>query len=422
MTDILDKLRAHGLNELDVYVDRKFVAVLKREGRKFVLTYVQDCDPKNFISLSMPVRAESWVSQGKLHPFFEMNLPEGYRRDLIERTFGKALMNENMSLLAIVGGDSIGRVKIVPRGFDQDWKDPFVASVSDLNINTDMDMFFTDAMERYSAQGVSGVHPKVLMTDSRLTIPTRKWIVKRDGADMPSLSRNEYLTMLAASRAGLDTPEVLLSADEMSLFVRRFDVDEKGDPIGFEDLCSLMGLYANEKYSGTAERLMKVVSLVLSREHRPSAKHDIIKSLIFNICVGNSDGHLKNYGVLYDKNGVRSSPMFDIVSTRAYDRLRNDIPAISINNTKEWVVNKALRQLAVDVGVSKSGVEAIIDQIEEAISDTIQDVDDIISRSSEFTEIGNSMIKTWTNGLNRIKGIKVAVEDEVDIDRNGYAQ
>lgn len=419
---VLDKLRAHGLNELDVYVERRLVAALKREGRKFVLTYTQYCDPKDFISLSMPVRAESWVSNGKLHPFFEMNLPEGYRRDLIERTFGKALMNENMSLLAIVGGDSIGRVKIVPRGFDRDWKESFVASISDLNINTDMDMFFTDAMERYAAQGVSGVHPKVLMTDARLTIPTRKWIIKRDGVDTPSLSRNEYLTMLAASRAGLDTPEVLLSADEMSLLVRRFDVDEHGNQIGFEDLCSLMGLYANEKYSGTAEQLLKVVSLILSKENRISAKHDIIKALAFNICVGNSDGHLKNFGVLYDKDGVRLAPMFDIVSTRVYDSSKNDIPSISVADTKDWVVGKQFRQLAISAGVTRGSLDGVIEQIEEAIIDTTADIDDMISRSPDFAEIGERMIKTWTNGLNRIKGNKIAVEDEISPNQKGYVQ
>ena len=53
--------------------------------------YIFDYDTNNhmaFVSLSMPVRAKSYVSR-KLHPLFEMHLPEGYLLSLIKKHFSK---------------------------------------------------------------------------------------------------------------------------------------------------------------------------------------------------------------------------------------------------------------------------------------------------------------------------------------------
>ena len=43
------------------------------------MTYVPDVAPENLVSLTMPVRTESYSWDDQLSPlFFQMNLPEGY--------------------------------------------------------------------------------------------------------------------------------------------------------------------------------------------------------------------------------------------------------------------------------------------------------------------------------------------------------
>src|SRR5579859_4129237 len=66
-------------------------------------------DPKCEISLTMPLRAESYAG-GALLPIFEMNRPEGYLLNKIEEAFAKVGGLDDMRLLDIVGGEQIGRL------------------------------------------------------------------------------------------------------------------------------------------------------------------------------------------------------------------------------------------------------------------------------------------------------------------------
>lgn len=47
---------------------------------------------------------------------------------------------------------------------------------------------------------------------------------------------------------------------------------------------------------------------------------DFWNRIIFNDLIGNTDGHLKNFSFLYDKNlaGLHLAPAYDIVSTTIY--------------------------------------------------------------------------------------------------------
>ena len=71
---------------LDVYVDSKLVGTLTEEAGSGVFTYLPDVPAQSLVSLLMPVRAESYVWKKGLHPFFQMNLPEGYKKDRIRET------------------------------------------------------------------------------------------------------------------------------------------------------------------------------------------------------------------------------------------------------------------------------------------------------------------------------------------------
>jgi serine/threonine-protein kinase HipA len=67
------------------------------------------------VSLSMPLRAESYAS-GALLPVFEMNRPEGYLLYKIEEAFAKAGGLDDMRLLDIVGGPADRTVELCAAG------------------------------------------------------------------------------------------------------------------------------------------------------------------------------------------------------------------------------------------------------------------------------------------------------------------
>ena len=70
---------------LTVKVDSKISGVLSFEENEYIFSYKTE-DKKDFISLTMPVRAKSWNSKN-LHPLFEMHLPEGYLLSIIKKHF-----------------------------------------------------------------------------------------------------------------------------------------------------------------------------------------------------------------------------------------------------------------------------------------------------------------------------------------------
>lgn len=401
----IDDLRAADLNRLDVYVNGKRVALLAKEYPNFVLTYIPEAGRDDFVSITMPVRAESWVSEGKMHPFFETNLPEGARRQLISETFGKAMASEDMSLLALVGSDTIGRVQIVPEGWGLDWREKMTVDI-DHGIPDDSARFFDDALKRYSAQGVSGVQPKLLASDERVTMRTNGWIIKRDGADTPWLSMNEYLSMRAAKASGMEVADCKLSADGRALFVERFDDAHTG----FEDFCGILGLSAVEKYSGSIERMAKVAGLLVS--DKLNAKRSILKSVAFNLCIGNSDAHLKNFGVVYTNAGdVKLSPFYDLVSVRAFDEFAHDIPSLTLNGKKTWTLGKSFGVFSSSLGFSTAETNKILSEVENGVKDTIPEVIKIAGEHPEFREHAKHMIASWTTGLRRLHGEKINDDD-----------
>ena len=76
---------------------------------RFVFNYeTQNRDQE--ISLTMPLRPESYAST-ILHSVFAMNKPEGWVLDRIQRKFAKITNLDDMRLLALTGGNQIGRLR-----------------------------------------------------------------------------------------------------------------------------------------------------------------------------------------------------------------------------------------------------------------------------------------------------------------------
>src|SRR4029077_14982366 len=79
-----------------------------------VLQYQPVVASADFVSLTMPVQASPWVWPRDLHPFFRQNLPEGYLLSILREMLGSALDGTDLSLLAVVGRNGIGRVTATP--------------------------------------------------------------------------------------------------------------------------------------------------------------------------------------------------------------------------------------------------------------------------------------------------------------------
>lgn len=327
-----------------------------RDKRHFVFTYDPAAEPTDAqVSLTMPVRLESWTSRD-LHPVFQMNLPEGALLDAIRRAIAKLAGENDLTILRITGGNQVGRNRFSLPGDGAPGVVETPESLDELLSYPNTEELFTELVSRYALRsGVSGVQPKVLLEASeRATATVGGFIVKSWGGEYPQLAANEFFCMTAAKNAGLPVPEFHLS-DNGGLFVmKRFDVGENGLPLGFEDMCALQALGTAQKYSSTYERIARSIRDFVSGEHLQAAREQFFASLVLSVMVRNGDAHLKNFGVLYERPGapVRLAPVYDVVTTVAY--ISKDVPACPLPVPRDGGPERCWKSLALPISHCRS--------------------------------------------------------------------
>jgi serine/threonine-protein kinase HipA len=107
--------------KLAVHVLGREVAMLEQAGDfKSVLTYHTQTHAHaaadDFVSLTMPVRTESYVWDDQLPPVLQMNLPEGYLLQVLQEQFGPHMGASPIALLSVIGRNMVGRVQVAAPG------------------------------------------------------------------------------------------------------------------------------------------------------------------------------------------------------------------------------------------------------------------------------------------------------------------
>ncbi len=348
----------------------------------------------------MPVRLQSWASD-ELHPIFQMNLPEGALLETIRRAIAKIVGDDDYSILLATGGSQVGKNRFA--AVDEEPKTQRTSeSLEDILTYPDTRELFHELLERYALRsGVSGVQPKVLLdAQERGTLSTAGYIVKSWGTDYPQLAANEYFCMTAARKAGLPVPEFHLAENGGLFVMRRFDIDDRGVALGFEDMCSLQALGTAQKYRSTYERVAKSLRSFVSGEELAAARRQFFAMLVLSSMVRNGDAHLKNFGVLYSSphSSITMAPVYDIVTTAAY--IRHDVPALSLAGTKKWWPRKMLESFAMThLSLSVGDIAQIIDRTAEAVLETRRLIPIYGGDHPEFGATCEAMLAAWDEGV-----------------------
>jgi len=389
---------------LDVYVGGALAGTLAQEGHNYVFSYLPNTPAERFVSLTMPVRLQSY-DWPTLHPVFQMNLPEGHQKETLRRKFGPVAIVDDVSLLALTGRRTIGRVQAVAQGSSLEAPQPAL-DLAALISSTDAKQLFLDYVEQGLAEGISGVMPKSLAKDhDKATVTTDQFVVKTGPFDVPGLSLNEFLCLEVARRAGLDVPEARLSADGNVLAVRRFDRSADGVMLGLEDFCALKGLSPHEKYSGTMEDIAKLLDVYASEEFSASSRQQLLRLALVNYALHNSDAHLKNYALLYSKTtDVRLAPVFDIVTVTAYAEFKQDLPALPLHGKRTWGAGVWLARYAAQwLKLNTAIVKDAVDTVSAAIRDVAPLVQQYADQFDWFRETAKRMLDAWDAGIGGIQ-------------------
>lgn len=400
------------MKDIEVIIDNKKVGQLfyEKEKNQYGFNYLEDYKP---ISLIMPYKNSTYIWRYKLHPIFDMNIPEGYLFEIFKKYLTKEYgYIDDFLVFSYICSNIQSRLSY--KSF-VDKKDFFAFDIDDVLENDSQDNFTKIVSAFLDRNAISGVQPKTLaILKDKETLSSKEYIIKTWGDEYPQLALNEYFCLKTIEKTGVKIPNLKLSKNNKFLLVERFNYDKETDSfLGFEELITLLGKNKDEKYSGSYEQVAKVIYSITT--NKLESMISLYKLMIMNYLLKNGDAHLKNFGILYDKNLSRIwfSPAYDVVNTQVY--FYKDKPALTLQGRKLWLGKKDLVKFGVnDCYLSKEEASSIYDECILVLSDSIVELKEYIKTNKDFEDIGSKMIDTWQLS---IEG-KTSKEIPVEIIRN----
>jgi serine/threonine-protein kinase HipA len=398
--------------KLAVYVLGREVAILEQAGDfKSVLTYHAHATPDDFVSLTMPVRTESYVWDDQLPPVLQMNLPEGYLLQVLQEQFGPHVGASPIALLSVIGRNMVGRIQVAAPGATL--SEPANAiEVSALLRGDNSEEAFAELVRQHATSGVSGVVPKFLDSQNessaafkKISVITRRHIIKGSSHALPFIALNEHLCMQVAARV-TPTAKTEVSDDGQALVVHRFDVDDDGQPLrGMEDFCSLLGLRPAAKYDTTWERIARAVRDHVPGERRLETYRQLATTLLLTYALRNADCHAKNLALLYTTRAdAQLSPTYDMLTTNVYAGYQHNPPGIEFMGKKTWTPGKNLQRfIATTFGIPPREQAQIVEAISDAVAGVAPQVRQAMQQHTGFEDVGKRMLLAWAEGVRGLR-------------------
>lgn len=338
------------------------------------------------VSVRLPLRVAAWAG-AEAAAWFGNLLPEGTAREAVCARLGLSVGND-VDLLAAIGGECAGALRVVPPGQPRggDREDTFEElaprQLASLLERGSAPLLVGGPLVRLSLAGAQHKLP-VCLVGGKLALPTGSTasthLLKLPHARFAHLPMNEAYVMGLAARVGLDVAKVeaFPGTSPPSLLVERYDRRPvEGGRVARlhqEDFCQATGRPAARKYQQEGgPSLAECVELVARHTSHPLLElRRLVEWQAFNVAVGNSDGHGKNLSLLYDGDGVRLAPFYDLLSTRHYQALdralamavgqRRDADTLSRQHWEAFAEDACLgRKLVVNT------VRSVLDRVTQA--------------------------------------------------------
>ncbi|MCR4741767.1 MAG: type II toxin-antitoxin system HipA family toxin [Treponema sp.] len=360
------------------------------------------------LSASLPLQSEEF-SQKECIPFFSGLLPEEDSRKKIA-DYLHISETSTLKLLEALGGECAGLISILKEedsfstetSYDLDQKNyelldekKLCEFIEKMNIrplikaDDKLRLSLAGAQEKLALAKIKGEWylPLNGAPSTHILKPTRN-------GSLSSLAQNEYICMKLAKSFGLPVPDVdLLNIAGKDVFVvERYDrikEEESIQRLHQEDFCQALGIMNTSKYQndggpGIAD-IFKAILKVCTVPALESQK--FLRYVIFNYLIGNCDSHGKNYSLLYKKNRVELSPLYDLVSTIIYSGLTEKL---SMKIGKHYEIQKVTKEdfslLAESLNIKYSVLSKIFDDFSKKYISAFEEVKDDEKVSRELLD------------------------------------
>ena len=418
------------MRELIVYIELNGIQTLvgKISGEqyndarfRYVREYIEAREAAP-ISVSLPFQ-DDYFSTEQTRNFFESLLPEGFSRKAVA-DWMKADENDYIAILAQLGRECLGAIKIVEGNDDRE---------------SGYELLSAERVKALAAEGATKSTEILLETHLSLTgasgkvglyynSDNNKWylpkgdapsthIVKQSHVRHKQIVLNEQLCIQTAKRIGIAVPESFIvsngsQSDQDVLYATpRYDrplsenkiIDGLKCPYRLhqEDFAQALGIFASDKYEKVPSGYMsRMFDLLRHNSVNPIEDQiALLRIIIFNYLIGNTDCHVKNFSLLYseDLKSKRLAPAYDLVATRVYRTTSNmsfyiggelDISKINRNN---FAIS------AFEIGLSQKMVldnfDYVANKLEGAMTEAAEELankgfDNSISLKNEILKNG----------------------------------
>ena len=301
------------------------------------------------ISQTLPLGAgEFTAEQGVAHRFFANLLPEGGFRERIVRDL--KISDTDFNLLRAIGGECAGALSVLP----VERKPLTQHSYRPIN-DEELTALVSQRGQPYSWSGekrprfsLAGAQNKfaILVREGEYLLPQEEspssHILKFEIAEYRNVPAYETFTTLLARAVGLPVVSIQLRSINSIHYTitERYDrfLSDEGEVLRAhqEDFCQALGYGHEKKYQedgGPSFAQCFGMLRDVSSDPATDLPH-LLRWQIFNVLAGNSDGHAKNLSLLYkDNEEVRLAPFYDLVCTRAIERIDHHL-ALSVGKER----------------------------------------------------------------------------------------
>lgn len=208
---------------------------------------------------------------------------------------------------------------------------------------------------------LGGARPKASVADPDGALWIAKFPSLKDDSDIGGW---EAVVNDLALRSGINIAEGKarrFTRDYHTFLTKRFDRHMKGR-VHFASAMTLLG-YMDGSDATAGVSYLHLAEFIMRYGARPDADlEELWRRIVFNICVSNSDDHLRNHGFLLTSKGWVLSPAFDI----------NPIPlstglTLNISGHSNELDLDLAREVAEKFRLDKKKREAIIDKVSKAV-------------------------------------------------------
>lgn len=371
------------------------------------------------VSTRMPLRAEPYTPDVVL-PWIVNLLPEEDNLEAVARLTGVGKADA-LGILAEIGRDTSGALSFAERGTANmhyravDSEEALERIIEELPSKPFLAGDEGVSMSLAGVQTKIGVH---LDAEGKVAIPLNgspsTWILKPDTDRLWGTIANEAFCLRLARHVGLNVPDIRIgqAGRRRFLLIARYDRVNEGEKwrrLHQEDFCQALGHFPSMKYekNGRNRPGPRIRDLISATRQSVGIAGVIpmLRHVIFNILVCNTDAHAKNYSLLIQGGGtVQLSPIYDVMCAPVWPRITRYLAmSVATKRDGDYLLGRHWQREALLCGLGAPALLRLVgrmcDEVEAALDRTVADIAAMHPEGRAMAELCRDEIRKRTGHI-----------------------